>query len=153
MGVPMSEGQPQAGPSHVTPATHSSVGRVQAEPAAPAPPTTTTSLCEGKEQQTSPVPTHTIVPYEDIYMDNSVQGPNAFDLAQGTLFPEFTGQEPLQNVIILGDTCDAKNVHTLFARMSNYVYAYQGEAINHQLQFRAPPPDANQVTSQHCNPF
>ena len=130
MGVPMSEGQPQAGPSHVTPVTCSSMGRVQAEPAAPAPPTTTTSLHKGKERQTSPVPTHTILLYEDIQMDNLVQGPDAFDLVQGTLFPEFTGQEPLQNVIVLGDTCNTKNVHTSFARMINYMYAYQGEAIN-----------------------
>ena len=130
MGVPMSEGQPQAGPSCVTPATRSSVGRVQAEPAAPAPPTTTTSSHKGKEHQTSPAPTHTILLYEDIQMDDLVQGPDAFDLVQGTLFPEFTGQEPLQNIIILGDTCDAKNICTLFARMSNYMYVYQGEAIN-----------------------
>ena len=54
MGMPMSEGQPQAGPSRVTPATCSSVGRVQAEPAAAAPPTTTTtSSRKGKECQTS----------------------------------------------------------------------------------------------------
>ena len=66
-------------------------------------------------------------------MDDSVQGPDAFDLAQGTLFPEFMGQEPLQNDIILGDACDAKNICTLFAQMSNYMYAYQGEAINHAL--------------------
>ena len=127
------EGQPQAGPSCVTPVTHTSMGRVQAEPAAPAPLTTTTSSCKGKEQQTSPTPTHTIIPYKDIHMDDSVQGPDAFDLAQGNLFPEFMGQEPLQNIIILGDACNAKNVHTLFARMSKYMYMYQGEAINHTL--------------------
>ena len=72
MGVPMSEGQPQAWPSCVTPATHSSMERMQAEPAAPAPPTTTTSSCKGKEWQTSPVPTHTVVLYKDIHMDDSV---------------------------------------------------------------------------------
>ena len=49
-----------------------------------------------------------------------------------TLHQELCSQSSwgLQNVIILGDTCDAKNIHTLFTQMSNYMYAYQGEAIN-----------------------
>ena len=128
----MSEGQPQAGPSHVTPATRSSVGRVQAEPAAAAPPTTTTtSLRKGKERQTSPAPTRTVLPYKDNQMDDSVQGPDAFDLVQGTLFPELSGQEP--QVVILGDDSNAKGVRTLFACMGNYIYAYQGEAISNAI--------------------
>ena len=128
----MSEGQPQAGPSRVTPATHSSVGRVQAEPAAAAPPpTTSTSLRKGKERQTSPAPTRTVLPYEDNQMDDLVQGPNAFDLVQGTLFPELLGQEP--QVVILGDDSNTKGVRTLFARMGNYIYAYQGEAISNAI--------------------
>ena len=128
----MSEGQPQAGPSHVTPATHSSVGRMQPEPAAAAPPTTTTtSLCKGKEHQTSPVPNRTVLPYKDNQMDDLVQGPNAFDLVQGTLFPELLGQEP--QVVILGDDSNTKGVCTLFARMGNYVYVYQGEAISNTI--------------------
>ena len=132
MGMPMSEGQPQAGPSCVTPATRSSVGRVQAEPAAAAPPTTTsTSSRKGKECQTSPVPTHTVLPYEDNQMDNLIQGPDTLDLVQGTLFPELSGQEP--QVIILGDDSDAKGVRTLFACMGNYVYAYQGEVISNAI--------------------
>ena len=132
MGMPMSEGQPQAGPSCVTPATRSSMGRVQAEPAAAAPPTTTsTSSRKGKECQTSPAPTRTVLLYEDNQMDNLVQGPNAFDLVQGTLFPELSGQEP--QVVILGDDSDAKGVHTLFAHMGNYIYAYQGEAISNAI--------------------
>ena len=130
MEVPMSEGQPQAGPSCVTPVICSSMERVQAEPAAPVPPTTTTSTssCKGKECQTSPAPTCTVLPYEDIQMDNSVQGSDTFDLVQGTLFPELSGQEP--QVIILGDNSNAKGVCTLFACMGNYVYAYQGEVIS-----------------------
>ena len=133
MGMPMSEGQPQAGPSCVTPVTCSSVGRVQAESAAPAPPTTTTStsLHKGKECQTSPAPTRTVLPYEDNQMDDLVQGPNAFDLVQGTLFPELLGQEP--QVVILGDDSNTKGVRTLFARMGNYIYAYQGEAISNAI--------------------
>ena len=132
MGMPMSEGQPQAGPSCVTPVTHSSMGRVQAEPAAAAPPTSTsTSSCKGKEHQTSPAPTCTVLPYEDNQMDNSVQGPDTFDLVQGTLFPELSGQEP--QVIILGDDSDTKGVCTLFARMGNYIYVYQGEVISNAI--------------------
>ena len=132
MGMPMSEGQPQAGPSRVTPATCSSVGRVQAEPATAAPPTTTsTSLHKGKVRQTSPAPTRTVLPYEDNQMDNLVQGPNALDLIQGTLFPELLGQEP--QVIVLGDNSNAKGVRTLFACMGNYIYAYQGEAISNAI--------------------
>ena len=128
----MSEGQPQAGPSRVTLVTRSSVGRVQAEPAAAAPPTTTsTSLCKGKEHQTSPAPTCTVLPYKDIQMDDLVQGPDAFDLIQGTLFPEHSGQEPQVN--ILGDDSDAKGVCTLFTRMGNYIYASQGEAISNTI--------------------
>ena len=128
----MSEGQPQAGPSRVTPVTCSSVGMVQAEPAAAAPPTTTsTSSCKGKEHQTSPAPTRTVLPYEDNQMDDLVQGPNAFDLIQGTLFPELSGQEP--QVVILGDNSDSKGVRTLFTRMGNYVYAYQGEVISNTI--------------------
>ena len=128
----MSEGQPQAGPSHVTPVTLSFMGRVQAKSAAPAPTTTTiTSLCKGKEHQTFPAPSCTILPYEDIQMDDSVQGPDNFDLIQGTLFPELSGQEP--QIIILGDNSDAKDVHTLFTHMGNYVYAYQGEVISNTI--------------------
>ena len=99
----MSEGQPQAGSSCVTPAICSFMGRVHAEPAAPASPTTITftSSYKRKECQTSPVPIHTVLLYKDIQMNDLIQGPDAFDLVQKTLFPEFTGQEPLQNVIIL----------------------------------------------------
>ena len=108
------------------------MGRVQAEPAAAAPLTTTsTSSHKGKERQTSPAPTCTVLLYEDNQMDDSVQGPNTFDLIQGTLFPELSGQEP--QVIILGDNSDAKGVHSLFACMGNYIYVYQGEAISNAI--------------------
>ena len=60
-------------------------------------------------------------------MDNLVQGPDAFDLIQGTLFPELSEQKP--QVVMLGDDSNAKGVCTLFAHMGNYVYAYQGGLI------------------------
>ena len=66
-------------------------------------------------------------------MDNLVQGPDAFDLIQGTLFPELLGQEP--QVIILGDDSDAKGVCTLFTCMGNYVYVYQGEGDDLQYYY------------------
>ena len=120
MGVPMSEEHLQAGPSHVTPTTCSFVERVQVEPAAPASPTITISSCKEKKHQTSPAPTCTVLPYKDIQIGNSVQGPDAFDLVQGTLFPELMGQEP--HIIILGEASDAKGIHTLFTHMGNYCY-------------------------------
>ena len=64
-------------------------------------------------------------------MDDLVQGPDTFDLVQGTLFPELSGQEP--QVVILGDDSDTKGVCTLFTCMGNYVYAYQGEAISNAI--------------------
>ena len=60
-------------------------------------------------------------------MDDLVQGLNAFDLIQGTLFPELSEQKP--QVVMLGDDSNAKGVCTLFAHMGNYVYAYQGGLI------------------------
>ena len=68
-------------------------------------------------------------------MDESTHNVNTLDSVQGTLFPEFMGQEPLQNVAILGDACDTKGVCTLFACMGNCVYVYQGDAITHALDY------------------
>ena len=59
---------------------------------------------------------------------------NAFDQAQGTLFPKFMGQEPLKNATILGDQLNIKGVHILFACMGNYVYVYQGDLIIYALK-------------------
>ena len=89
----------------------------------------TTSSHKGKEWQTSPVPPCTILPYDNVQMDEMAPGMDAFNQAQGTLFPEFMGQEPLKNVAILEDQLNTKGVCTLFARMGNYTYAYQGDII------------------------
>ena len=147
LGMPMEINQHDAGPSRVTPSLRSFSGRVQAEPAnniipvavsasrsqeSPA----TTSSCKGKERewQTSPAPPCTVLPYNDVQMDEMAPGMDAFHQAQETLFPEFTGQEPLKNVAILGDQLDTKGVHTLFVHMGNYVYAYQGDMIARALE-------------------
>ncbi|KAN0088650.1 hypothetical protein V8E55_005707, partial [Tylopilus felleus] len=116
--------------------SRSFAGRVQVAPAAHTFPTITTIPSrKGKEIGISPVHTRApILPYEDTtMMDESTHNVDILNSVQGTLFPEFTGQEPLQNVVILGDTCDAKGIRTLFASMGDYVYAYQREAITRAL--------------------
>ncbi|KAF8546296.1 hypothetical protein OG21DRAFT_1527923 [Imleria badia] len=113
-----------------------------AEPAASVPPTEypspslpqalpaySTSLHMGKECQASPVPICSLLPYEDIHNVEPVTGPSAFETIQGTLFPEFTGQEYPKNTSILGEGINRKGDQTLFRRMGDYVYAYQKDAI------------------------
>ena len=157
--------QHNAGPSHVTPLSCSFLGRVQAEPANNITPVaistshsqespTTTSLHKGqeRERQTSPAPPRTILPYNDVQMDEMAPGTDAFDQAQGTLFPEFMGQEPLENVTILGDQLDTKGVRTLFVCMGNYVYVYQGDIIacaleNYNRGCQPPTPSGWQVNA------
>ncbi|KAF8546901.1 hypothetical protein OG21DRAFT_1527524 [Imleria badia] len=106
---------------------------VQTEPAASVPPITyplsslpqalpaySTSSCKGKEHQTSPAPICTILPYEDIHNTEPVMGPSAFKTIQGTLFPEFTGQEYPKNTFedgIMGPIHlynSAEELHTIF---------------------------------------
>ena len=91
-----------------------------------------TSSCKGKQWQTSPVPLCTVLPYNDVRMDEMAPGTDAFDQAQGTLFPKFTGQEPLKNIVILED--QLKGLRTMFVCMGNYVYVYQGDIIAHALK-------------------
>jgi hypothetical protein len=119
------------------------VGRVQAEPAAAPPtvssraqisPATTTSSHKRKEQQATPAPLCTILPYEDIQMDKPVLEVDAFDFIQGTLFHNFMEKEPLKNIIILEALYNTNGVHTLFVCMGNYVYAYQDEVVIHILE-------------------
>ncbi|KAF8545686.1 hypothetical protein OG21DRAFT_1528321, partial [Imleria badia] len=94
-------------------AAHGLVNRaiqVQAEPATLVPPTKyplsslpqalpaySTSSHKGKECQASPAPICSILPYEDIHNVELVTGPSASETIQGTLFPEFMGQEYPKN--------------------------------------------------------
>jgi hypothetical protein len=57
-------------------------------------------------------------------------GPSAFKTIQGTLFPEFTGQEYPKNTSILGEGIEKGN-RTLFGCMGDYIYAYQKDAIKY----------------------
>ena len=160
--------QHDAGPSRVTPLSRSFLGRVQAEPAnnitpvavsasrsQESPATTSSGKGKERERQTSPAPPRTVLPYDDVQMDKMAPGTDAFDQAQGTLFPEFTGQEPLKNIAILGDQLNTKGVRTLFVRMGNYVYAYQGDIIactlkNYNRGRQPPTPSRRQANATIC---
>ncbi|KAF8546485.1 hypothetical protein OG21DRAFT_1491165 [Imleria badia] len=119
LGMPMKIDWLEAGPSHVSPMSLFSMGRVQAEPAALVPPT---------KYPLSSLP-------QDIHNVEPVTGPSAFETIQGTLFPEFTGQEYPKNTSILGEGIDGKGDRTLFGCMGDYVYAYQKDAIKYACNF------------------
>ena len=93
-----------------------------------------TFSCKGKQWQTSPVPLCTVLPYNDVQMNEMAPGTDAFNQAQGTLFPKFMGQELLKNVVILEDQLNTKGLRTMIVCMGNYVYVYQGDVIARALK-------------------